>query len=109
MAMVAITFQDRASERKALAFLLGRFSGRVLKTGEHLVPEAALGALAQENISFRVKGKARYAQQVEGHWRHADVMYRDNLVRLVVDVPDTAKNRAWISVQTALEDQARPA
>jgi hypothetical protein len=62
--VVTITFEDRASERKALAFLLGRFSGRVLKGGEHLVPEAALEALAEQNIPFRVKGKASYAQQV---------------------------------------------
>jgi hypothetical protein len=56
--MVIITFQDRPAERKALAFLLGRFSGRVLKSGEHLVPDAALEALAQQDISFTVKGKA---------------------------------------------------
>jgi hypothetical protein len=63
--MVAITFKDRATEKKALGFLLGRFSGRVLKGGEHLVPEAALEALAAQNISFSVKGKASYEQQVE--------------------------------------------
>ena len=62
--MVTITFEDRAIERKALAFLLGRFGGRVLRGGEHLVPEAALEALAQQNIPFRVKGKASYEQQV---------------------------------------------
>ena len=62
--MVAVTFQDRATERKALGFLLGRFSGRVLKNGEHLIPEAALEALAEQNIPFTVKGKASYAQQV---------------------------------------------
>ena len=59
--MVAITFQDKATERRALGFLLGRFSGRVLKSGEHLVPEAALEALAEQNIPFTVKGKASYA------------------------------------------------
>lgn len=62
--MVMISFEDRATERKALAFLLGRFSGRVLKGREHLVPEAALEALAEQNIPFNVKGKASYAQQV---------------------------------------------
>ena len=42
-------------------------------------------------------GAASYeTQRVEGHWRHGGVVYRDNLVRLVVDVPDTAKNRAWM-------------
>ena len=62
--MVRITFHNRATERKALAFLLGRFSGRVLKGGEHLVPEAALEALAEQNIPFTMKGKASYEQQV---------------------------------------------
>jgi hypothetical protein len=62
--MVTITFADRDTEKRALAFLVGRFSGRVLKTGEHLVPEAALEALAEQNIPFAVKGKATYAEQL---------------------------------------------
>ena len=62
--MITIRFPDRAAEKRALAFLLGRFSGHVLKTGEHLVPEAALEALADQNIPFSVEGKATYEQQV---------------------------------------------
>lgn len=62
--MVTIRFADRETEKKALAFLLGRFSGRVLRTGEHLVPEAALEALADQNISFKVEGKTTYEQQL---------------------------------------------
>ena len=62
--MITITFPDRDTEKRALGFLLGRFSGRVLKTGEHLVPEAALEALANENIPFTVQGKATYEQQI---------------------------------------------
>ena len=62
--MITITFPDRETEKRALGFLLGRFSGRVLKTGEHLVPEAALEALADQNIPFTVKGKATYEQQI---------------------------------------------
>ena len=61
--MITITFSDRETEKRALGFLLGRFSGRVLKTGEHIVPEAALEALASQNISFTVKGKSTYEQQ----------------------------------------------
>ena len=39
-------------------------------------------------------GAASYeTQRIEGHWRHAGVLYRDNLVRLIVDVADTPKNR----------------
>lgn len=33
----------------------GPVRGRVMKTGEHLVPEAALEALADQNIPFSVK------------------------------------------------------
>jgi hypothetical protein len=62
--MVTITFPDRETEKRALAFLIGRFSGRVLRTGEHLVPESALEALADENIPFAVKGKTTYEQQL---------------------------------------------
>jgi hypothetical protein len=42
-------------------------------------------------------GAASYeTQKVEGHWRHGGVVYRDNLVRVVVDLPDSAKNRKWM-------------
>jgi len=50
--MVVITFPDRETEKQVLGFLLGKFPGRVLKSGEHLVPEAALEALAEQNIPF---------------------------------------------------------
>lgn len=63
--MITIIFPDKETEKKALGFLLGRFSGRVLKSGEHLVPEAALEALADQNIPFTVKGKATYEQQTK--------------------------------------------
>jgi hypothetical protein len=62
--MVTITFPDREAEKRALAFLIGRFSGRVLRSGEHIVPEAALEALADQNIPFAVRGKATYEQQM---------------------------------------------
>jgi hypothetical protein len=64
LVVVAITFPSRDVEKQALSFLLGRFSGRVLRSGEHLVPEAALEALADQNIPFTVKGKATYEQQL---------------------------------------------
>jgi len=62
--MVTITFSYRETEKRALAFLIGRFSGRVVRSGEHLVPEAALEALADQNIPFTVRGKATYEQQM---------------------------------------------
>jgi hypothetical protein len=62
--VIVITFPDKDTQKKALGFLLGRFSGKVLKSGEHIVPEAALAALADQNISFTVHGKASYEKQV---------------------------------------------
>ena len=62
--MVVITFPDSETQKKALGFLLGRFSGKFLKTGEHIVPEAALEALAGQNIMFTVLGKATYEMQI---------------------------------------------
>ena len=56
--MVIITFPDREAEKRALGFLPGRFSGRVLKTGEHLVPKAALKVLTSENIPFTIQDKS---------------------------------------------------
>jgi hypothetical protein len=42
-------------------------------------------------------GAASYeTQKVEGHWRYQGVLYRDNLVKIVVDVPDTDENREWM-------------
>ena len=42
-------------------------------------------------------GAASYeTQRIEGHWRQGGVTYRDNLVHLVIDVPDTPKNRHWM-------------
>lgn len=42
-------------------------------------------------------GAARYeTQKVEGHWRHGGILYRDDLVRIVVDVPDSPRNRQWM-------------
>jgi len=42
-------------------------------------------------------GAASYeTQRIEGHWQQGVTVYRDNLVRLVIDVPDTATNRRWM-------------
>ncbi|MGD9645938.1 MAG: hypothetical protein AB7U73_09505 [Pirellulales bacterium] len=42
-------------------------------------------------------GAASYeTQKVEGHWRHGGVAYRDNLVKVVVDVPDSPAHRGWM-------------
>ena len=75
--MVTITFPDRETEKRALAFLLGRFSGRVRRSGEHLVPEAALEALADQNIPFTVKGKTTYEEQLAALNRDASAASRE--------------------------------
>jgi len=42
-------------------------------------------------------GAASYeTQRIEVHWVQEGVHYRDTLVRLVIDVPDTATNRRWM-------------
>ena len=42
-------------------------------------------------------GAASYeTQKVEGQWRSGGVLYRDNLVKIVVDIPATPQNRQWM-------------
>ena len=42
-------------------------------------------------------GAASYeTQKVEGHWRYQGVLYRDNLVKIVVDAADEEANREWM-------------
>ena len=62
--MIVIRFPDEQSERRALGYLAGRFSFTTWQTGEALVPEAALAALAVEGIHFHVEGTATYGQAV---------------------------------------------
>lgn len=59
------------------------------------VPSDWLAEAVLEIVDFF--GAVSYeTQKVEGHWRHEGVVYRDDLVRLVVDIPDTAVNRQWM-------------
>jgi hypothetical protein len=62
--------------------------------GSQVPPEQLAEAVLEVVAHF---GAASYeTQKVEGHWRHEGVIYRDNLVKVVVDVPDTTVNRAWM-------------
>lgn len=36
-------------------------------------------------------------QTTRGHWRHEDESYRDELVRVYLDVPDVPQNREFFS------------
>jgi hypothetical protein len=60
--MIIIRFADVQTERRALGFLAGRFSFKSWASGETMVPEQALAALASEGISFFVEGPASYEQ-----------------------------------------------
>jgi hypothetical protein len=60
--MIRIRFTDLDAKKRALGRLAGRFPFTSWATGEMLVPEAALGFLATENISFQVEGPATYEQ-----------------------------------------------
>ena len=64
MTMIRIRFADDAAKVRALGFLPGRFSFKSWATGEMMVAEAALSALALEGISFTVEGRATYEQVV---------------------------------------------
>jgi hypothetical protein len=42
-------------------------------------------------------GSVSYETQViEGHWQQAGAIYRDNLARIFVDLPDKKENRNWM-------------
>jgi hypothetical protein len=56
--MILIRFPDLEAKRRALGFLPGRFSFTTYRSGEMLVPHAALGELALAGISFTVEGPA---------------------------------------------------
>ena len=58
--MVLIRFPDPETEKKALGYLAGRFSGKTWANGETLVPETALAHLAAEGIRFSVEGRPNY-------------------------------------------------
>jgi hypothetical protein len=62
--MVLIEFPDRETEIKGLAVLMSRFSGKVLRGGRHIVPEAALEALTAANIPYTEKGPATYEHEM---------------------------------------------
>jgi len=62
--MIVIQFPDRDTEVKGLAILMSRFSGKVLRGGLHIVPEAALEALTAMKIPHTVKGPATYEHEV---------------------------------------------
>lgn len=62
--------------------------------GREIPPELLADAVLEIVDHF---GAASYETQgLEGHWRQGGVIYRDNLVKLIVDVIDTPENRTWM-------------
>jgi hypothetical protein len=61
---VMICFPDAESERRALGFLAGRFSFKRWSTGETVLLERALPALAAQGIHFSMQGPATYERLV---------------------------------------------
>jgi hypothetical protein len=59
------------------------------------VPEALLGEAVNE-IVWQFGAASFRREAVEGQWQHEDVLYRDSLACIIVDVPDTVKNRKWM-------------
>ena len=64
------------------------------------VPEELLGEALNEIVA-QFNAVTFYKEAVEGHWRHDETLFRDDLALVVVDVPDTAKNRGWMKAYKA--------
>jgi hypothetical protein len=64
MQLIRIRFPDKESKRRALGYLAGRYSFTSYSTGEILVVEAALPALAIEGVSFIAEVPATYAEAI---------------------------------------------
>ncbi len=62
--------------------------------GREVPPEWLADAVLE--IVDRFGAVSYETQKVEGHWRQDGVLYRDNLVKLVIDVPEGESNRDWM-------------
>jgi hypothetical protein len=59
------------------------------------VPQEFLAEAVLEIVA-RFDAASYETQKVEGHWRHEGVLYRDSLVKIVIDVVDDEDNRGWM-------------
>ena len=64
------------------------------------VPEGLLGEAVNEMVE-QFNAASFYKDTIEGRWRQAETLYRDDLALLVVDVPDTKTNRKWMKAYKA--------
>ena len=58
------------------------------------VPDPFLGEALHE-LRQRFGAVTWETQIIRGTWEHAGQLYRDDLMRVVIDVPDTETNRAF--------------
>src|SRR5262245_10575315 len=58
------------------------------------VPEALLVDTVLE-LEQRFGSVSSETQRIRGHWHHEDQSYRDELIRVFVDVPDAPENREF--------------
>lgn len=56
------------------------------------IPEVLLAEAVNEIVE-QFNAVTFHRETVEGQWRHEETLYRDDLSLLVIDVPDSAKNR----------------
>jgi hypothetical protein len=84
--MVVIRFPDTDTQDEAVGFLGCHFSVRLERSGEVIVPEAALEALANENLPFTFVGKATHEQAVAALRGHvaSDIQRRKTGTKKVV-------------------------
>src|SRR5262245_37814920 len=59
------------------------------------VPAELIGDAVKE-IVREFKAVSYFPNVAEGHWQQGNTLYRDDLGQIVVDIPDTAKNRRWM-------------
>ena len=64
-----------------------------LNNGE-LVPNEAFAETMLE-LERRFGAVSSETQTIEGLWRHEEQVYRDESIRIFVDVPDTKENREF--------------
>src|SRR5437899_2314066 len=65
-----------------------------LNSGEEVPGDWIAEAVLE--IVDRFDAASYETQKVEGHWRSGSIMYRDELVKIVIDSPDTPDNRQWM-------------
>lgn len=62
--------------------------------GREIPPELVADATLELVDHF---GAVSYeTQTVEGHWSYQGTLYRDSLVKLIVDIQDNKANRTWM-------------